>query len=92
MPGDDIVKAELALSELPRARRLPTRQAWDVVTHIHQTIVNDGTKSARIENAQADAWLAVGRIDQMLSVGFPVEDALWDRAIELVQQWRILLD
>ncbi|WP_234686117.1 hypothetical protein [Bradyrhizobium monzae] len=52
---DDVVKAELALGELPRARTESRERSLAIVRHLANTTGNDGSRTISIENAQADA-------------------------------------
>jgi len=89
--NQDVINAELAISELPRARTLPSAQSLQIVQHIHQTIGNKGIWPDSIERAQSEAWLAVGAIRQTLEKQGDCPSDLWDKAIELTKRWRALL-
>ncbi|MBB4370106.1 hypothetical protein GGD63_002899 [Bradyrhizobium sp. cir1] len=88
---DDVVKADLALSELPRARTEARERALAIVRHLSNTTGNNGSRTIAIENAQADAWLSICAIGQTLDREGRCPDDLWDRAIALTRWWRSLL-
>jgi hypothetical protein len=91
MIDDDIIKADLALSELPRARTLPLERAKSILRHLANTTGNNGTRTRSIENAQADAWLSICTISQALDKEGQCNDELWDKALVLTKRWRDLL-
>jgi hypothetical protein len=62
----DLTKADLALSELPRAKALPRDQSLHIIRHLASTTQNNGLRDRTIETAQADAWLAISAIGQTL--------------------------
>ena len=91
MTDEDIIKADLALSELPRARTLPLEQAKAILRHLANTTGNKGTRTQSVENAQADAWLSICTISQALDHQGHCDDELWDKAMVLTKRWRELL-
>lgn len=88
---DDVVKAELALSELPRARAETSEHSLAIVRHLANTTGNNGSRTLSIENAQADAWLSICAIGQTLEREGRCPDDLWDKALALTRRWRALL-
>jgi hypothetical protein len=91
MTDADIIKADLALSELPRAHKLPADQAKEIVKHLAHTTQNDGSRNPDIENAQADAWLSICTVGQSLDMQGHCADEFWDRAVVMTKRWRGLL-
>jgi hypothetical protein len=59
---DDLVKAELALTELRRARTLPFERSLAIIRHLASTTRNNGSRTQSIETAQADARLAISSL------------------------------
>jgi hypothetical protein len=88
---DDLVTAELALAELPRARKAPFDQSLAIIRHLASTTQNHGSRIISIETAQADAWLAICALGQTLENRGRCSGELWDKAIWLTQRWRSLL-
>jgi hypothetical protein len=84
----DLVKADLALSELPRAKALPRDQSLHIIRHLMSTTQNKGSRDRTIENARADAWLAICTIGQMLEKTGQCPDDQWQKAIDLTKRWR----
>jgi hypothetical protein len=87
----DLDKADLVLLELPRARTAPLKQSLEIIDHLAHTTGNNGSRTATIENAQADAWLAICTIAQKLEREERCPDERWDKAVALSQRWRALL-
>jgi hypothetical protein len=56
---DDLVRAELALTELRRVRTLPFERSLAI---IRLTTRNNGSRTQNIETAQADARLAISSL------------------------------
>lgn len=88
---DDAVKVDLALAELPRARTETLDRALPIVRHLAGTTGNNGSRTQSIETAQADAWLSICAIGQILEKEGRCPDDLWDKAIALTKRWRSLL-
>lgn len=88
---DDLVKAELALAELPRARTGPFDRSLAIIRHLASMTGNNGSSTISIENAQADAWLTICALGQALENDGHCSSDLWDKAISLTQRWRSLL-
>lgn len=63
---DDLVKADLVLAELPRARQEILERSIPIVRHLAISTRNNGSRALDIENAQADAWLSICAIGQTL--------------------------
>jgi hypothetical protein len=90
-PHVDVINAELALSELLRARIAAPADSLNIVRHLHQTIGNRGTWPDSVEHAQSEAWFAVGVLRQIMENKGRPADELWDKAIVLTRHWRELL-
>lgn len=88
---DDVVKADLALSELPRARLETPERARAIVRHLANTTGNNGSRTVSIENAQADAWLSICAVGQAIDKNGRCPDGLWGKAVALTRRWRSLL-
>ncbi|KRQ14244.1 hypothetical protein [Bradyrhizobium manausense] len=88
---DDIVKADLALDELPRARTETRERALAIVRHLANTTGNNGSRTVSIETAQADAWLSICAVGQSIDKQGQCPDELWEKAIALTRRWRLLL-
>ncbi len=87
----DAVKADLALLELPRARTETLDRALPIVRHLAHTPGNNGSRTLSVETAQADAWLSICAIGQILEREGRCPEDLWDKAIALTRRWRSLL-
>ena len=87
----DAEKADLALLELPRARTETLDRALPIVRHLAHTTGNNGSRTHSVETAQADAWLSICAIGQILEREGRCPDDLWDKAIALTRRWRSLL-
>ena len=87
----DLPRAENALLELERARTAPFDIALDIVRDLASTTGNKGTRSKNIENANADAWLAIQRLGEALKKKQPCDDKYWDNAVILTRHWKELL-
>jgi hypothetical protein len=88
---DDLVKAELALAELPRARTAPFDRSLAIIRHLASMTGNNGSRTISVENAQADAWLTICAVGQALENEGHCSGELWDKAMRLTQRWRSLL-
>jgi hypothetical protein len=88
---DDLVTADLALAELPRARTTPFDRSLAIIRHLAAITMNNGSRTSIIENAQADAWLSICALGQTIENKGHASGELWDKAITLTQRWRSLL-
>jgi hypothetical protein len=87
---DDVEIAELAILELPRARTAPYA-SLNIIRHLANVTKNNGMRSPDLENARADAWLAICALGQTLEKERRCSDELWDKAIKHTEHWKSLL-
>jgi hypothetical protein len=88
---DDLILADLALAELPRARTVPFTQSMAIIRHLAAVTMNTGCRTPTIENAQADAWLSICALGQTMEKNRHTPGELLDKAIGLTRRWRSLL-
>jgi hypothetical protein len=88
---DDVEIAELAILELPRARTAPFNASLNIIRHLVNVTKNNGMRSLDLENARADAWLAICALGQTLEKERRCSDELWDKAIKHTEHWKSLL-
>lgn len=76
---------------MPRAQLETPERALAIVRHLANTTRNNGSRTVRIENAQADAWLSICPVGQTIDKEGRCPDGLWEKAIALTRRWRSLL-
>lgn len=87
----DLPRAEDALLELQRARTSSFDIAPNIIQGLAERTGNKGNRSKDIENANADAWLAICALGKALEKEQPCDGKYWDEAIRLTERWKGLL-
>ena len=91
MVDDDLYKAELVLAQLTQAREQTPERSLQTVRRMLAVAQNPGSRPEDIENAQANAHVAISKLAHQLEFDRTSAGELWNDAIRSTRVWRSVL-
>jgi len=86
--NENLLKADEALNVVREANNKPAAHAGALLLLLARSIQNTGHASQDVEIAQADAWLAVSTLHQILDSGGTLKAEDWRNAQLKLEVWK----